>query len=313
MTVRRSGAAALAAVLVTLLAPLIVSGPPASATGAPTLQSISYGDHPPYARTGWVNQPIATVTLSAPADGDTAVTVTSSNPGVATVQSPVTVPAGQRSAAVLVTGVSPGDATISASLGTVELALAPALHVGGVVDVPNLSSLSVDPAHVQPGDPAVGTVVLDFLAPPGGFVVTLSSSDAAAQVPTQVVVPEDTDRASFDITTSAGALTVATISATAGDVTRTDTLEIADAIGPDTTITKVTVRQATHKAAIRFTASEAGSTFRCKLDSASYRSCTSPAAYRHLSTGRHAFRVRAVDANGSPDPTPAVARFRIKR
>jgi Ca2+-binding RTX toxin-like protein len=64
--------------------------------------------------------------------------------------------------------------------------------------------------------------------------------------------------------------------------------------------------------AFRFASSEAGSSFRCKLDAKPYRSCRSPRAYR-VKAGRHAFRVFAIDAAGNRDSTPAVFRFRLRR
>ena len=66
------------------------------------------------------------------------------------------------------------------------------------------------------------------------------------------------------------------------------------------------------RVAFRFTANEAGSSFRCKLDRKPYRPCASPRTYS-VKAGRHAFRVFAVDAAGNADPTPALFRFRLRR
>jgi Ca2+-binding RTX toxin-like protein len=68
----------------------------------------------------------------------------------------------------------------------------------------------------------------------------------------------------------------------------------------------------TRRVSFRFTASERGSSFRCKIDRRPLRPCTSPRAYR-VALGRHAFRVLAVDAAGNADPTPAVFQFRLVR
>jgi Ca2+-binding RTX toxin-like protein len=64
--------------------------------------------------------------------------------------------------------------------------------------------------------------------------------------------------------------------------------------------------------AFRFASSEAGSSFRCKLDAKPYRSCRSPRAYR-VKAGRHAFRVFAIDAAGNRDRTPSPFRFRVRQ
>jgi Ca2+-binding RTX toxin-like protein len=66
------------------------------------------------------------------------------------------------------------------------------------------------------------------------------------------------------------------------------------------------------RVAFRFTSSEAGSTFRCKLDAKPYRPCASPRVY-NLSLGRHAVRIVAVDAAGNADRSPALFRFQIRQ
>jgi hypothetical protein len=66
------------------------------------------------------------------------------------------------------------------------------------------------------------------------------------------------------------------------------------------------------KATFRFFATEADSTFRCKLDGHAWHSCTSPRAYGGLKEGRHVFEVQAMDAAGNADLTPAKRIWRVK-
>lgn len=60
----------------------------------------------------------------------------------------------------------------------------------------------------------------------------------------------------------------------------------------------------------RFASSEAGGSFRCKLDRDRVRTCHSPRVYR-LRSGAHTFRVFAVDPAGNRDRSPALFRFSV--
>jgi hypothetical protein len=58
-----------------------------------------------------------------------------------------------------------------------------------------------------------------------------------------------------------------------------------------------------------FSSSEAGSTFECRVDGAAFTPCSSPNTLVSQSEGTHTFTVRATDAAGNTDPTPAVRIF----
>jgi hypothetical protein len=58
-------------------------------------------------------------------------------------------------------------------------------------------------------------------------------------------------------------------------------------------------------ASFGFSSDPVGASFECKLDGGTFDPCASPKEYTGLSDGPHAFDVRAVDAAGNRDPTPA--------
>jgi hypothetical protein len=86
---------------------------------------------------------------------------------------------------------------------------------------------------------------------------------------------------------------------------------------PDTSIgSGPTGRINTTSAPFSFTSSEAGSTFKCKLDGpgstlGTETACGSPQPYSDLANGTYKFSVYAIDASGSPDPTPATRSFTV--
>jgi hypothetical protein len=61
----------------------------------------------------------------------------------------------------------------------------------------------------------------------------------------------------------------------------------------------------------RFGADEAGVSFECRVDSGVFRKCRSPFTTKRLSPGHHTFRVRARDASGLADPSPAIFGFSV--
>ena len=61
----------------------------------------------------------------------------------------------------------------------------------------------------------------------------------------------------------------------------------------------------------KFKSTESGSKFKCKLDRKKFRKCKSPKTYRGLDPGPHIFKVKAIDADGNVDKTPAKDRFAV--
>ena len=58
-------------------------------------------------------------------------------------------------------------------------------------------------------------------------------------------------------------------------------------------------------ASFSFRATPDESTFECQLDGTGFSGCSSPKTYNDLPDGSHTFQVRAQDAVGNPDSTPA--------
>jgi hypothetical protein len=85
-----------------------------------------------------------------------------------------------------------------------------------------------------------------------------------------------------------------------------------DATAPDTSITAgPSSTTASTAASLRFTADEAASTFECLIDDADWAPCDSPKAYSGLATGPHTFTVRAIDAAGNADASPATTTWTV--
>ena len=64
-------------------------------------------------------------------------------------------------------------------------------------------------------------------------------------------------------------------------------------------------------ASFSFTASDAGPGFECRLDSGAFADCSSSQSYSGLSETAHTFEVRAEDAAGNLDPTPATYAWTV--
>ena len=170
----------------------------------------------------------AAVGLTGPApQGGFAFSVTSSNTAAASVPATVTVPAGATSTTFTVTtyavsalaspkiSISTGTTTKSATLS--------------VTAKPAVSAIALAPAGISSGGTALATVTLNAPAGQGGTVVTVKSSNTAvATVPAAITVPEGAAGGTFNVTggTVTGSST-ASISATAGGVTKNATLTVS--------------------------------------------------------------------------------------
>jgi hypothetical protein len=89
----------------------------------------------------------------------------------------------------------------------------------------------------------------------------------------------------------------------------------ADTTSPETTL-DTTPNSTTSSVVATFgfsgTDNRSSVTFECSVDGGTYASCTSPFSTSTLSAGSHIFAVRAVDAAGNIDPTPASYTWTIE-
>jgi trypsin len=83
---------------------------------------------------------------------------------------------------------------------------------------------------------------------------------------------------------------------------------------PDTQITKGPKNKTKKKkATFEFTSTQPGSSFECAVDGQSFKvACTSPFKVK-VKKGRHTFQVRAIDATGATDPSPASDTWKRKK
>lgn len=62
----------------------------------------------------------------------------------------------------------------------------------------------------------------------------------------------------------------------------------------------------------RYRSDSRAARFECSLDGGPWRRCFRGRFRRYVEPGRHSFRVRAVAADGTHDPTPAIRRWRVE-
>ncbi len=85
-----------------------------------------------------------------------------------------------------------------------------------------------------------------------------------------------------------------------------------DRTAPNTTITSAPPTLTNNPVAtFTFISTEAGGGFQCSLDGSIFTDCTSPYATAPLLDGKHTFKVKAVDAAGNADKTPARASWTV--
>ena len=199
------------------------------------------------------------------------------------------------------------DDTPKSSLATIRNA-ASASRAGTLTTCPDTR-----PPTVTLTAPAAGAVVHGTVT----FTATASDDVGVGKVEWlvngNVVAAKAVAPYSFDWASGASGPT--TITARALDAARnaaTSSVTVTvDNTPPDTTLTSTPPGVGPDSATFAFAATEPGATFECSLDGAAFSACTSPKTYTGLAPGPHSFSVRAADALGNVDATPATYSWNV--
>ena len=168
-----------------------------------------------------------------------------------------------------------------------------------------------DSKTVSEGDPATTINVLANDTDPDGGPKTITAKTNGAHGTVAITnsvadltytpAPDYCGPDSFTYTINGGSTATVSI-----------TVSCVDDEAPQTIVDKATVAQKKRLAKFTFSSNEAGSTFTCKIDKKAFKHCDSPKVFKKLKSGKHKFKVIATDKAGNADPTPAIAKFRIK-
>ena len=268
--------------------------------------------------------------ITAETDGELVRVVDNSGPtGTFTGSPTVLIPA---RANIAIRGVAMAPAAPQPDL-TVSVAAPAGAVVGAPYDytltVANIGTADTSGVSVRFGLPAGVTFgsaagASGFTGTHTGGVVTFSGGSVAAGGSASLTVTV-TPAAVGTVTVAAGAA----VADPAGAIAEIDeannastgaastNVQASDTSAPATTITAQPDSQTTStSASFSFTGEDdvtpaGGLTFECSIDTEAFAPCSSPQEYTNLAVGAHTFQVRAKDAAGNTDATPAIASWTV--
>lgn len=148
-----------------------------------------------------------------------------------------------------------------------------------------------------------GADTFDAPAPVGPYADAMAAFNGGQANGTWLLFVRD-DTVSYDTGWLLGAPTLTVTTGTTG---------VTDVTAPDTKITKKPKTGFKRSSKVKFASNEAGVTFECKVDSKKFKPCSSPLKLKNLRFGKHQIQVRAIDAAGNVDGSPARANWKVKK
>ncbi|MFL5345808.1 MAG: adventurous gliding motility protein AgmC [Hyalangium sp.] len=244
-----------------------------------------------------------------------------------------------------ISGTSELNSTVTISLGTQELGTVQTDASGHWSFTPttplaegsyDVSAVATNPVGNTGERSNVNHFTIDT-TPPGAPVVTRPVNDSVTQdtTPTLSGTAEPNSTVTVSLNGSAVGTTTAdttgnwsltpttpladgtyTVTATATDVAGNTSLAsspvrfFVDTTPPETTIVSAPSGQTENPdASFDFSSNESNVTYECSLDGAAFAACSDPVTFSGVAEGDHTLQVRARDAVGNVDPTPASATW----
>jgi hypothetical protein len=170
--------------------------------------------------------------------------------------------------------------------------------------------------HMVPGERANDLTPAVAGSAPGAATVMVYASANCSGSPVAKGTPAQL-AAGFEVSVAKNAAaTFSAVSVGAQHSGCSDPVAYAeDSTAPRTRITMGPgVKTRKHKAVFRFTditKDPPGTTFKCKVDKAKWKPCSSPFHLRHLHLGHHALQIRATDTAGNVERKPVKRLFRV--
>ncbi|TML40165.1 MAG: hypothetical protein E6G25_06095 [Actinobacteria bacterium] len=209
----------------------------------------------------------------------------------------------QYSAAITPTAVQPSQSALY-EIDLKSHPRAPDSANEAEIDIPDGFSIDTSPIAITSCSATVWDATVD----------TAASRIVATSAPGAELCPGGTLSVSFSATGPAGEdvyLWTTRLTGASGPFTLAGSqpTTTVDGTAPETSLDAHPPDPNGRDASFSFSGNDAGGTgvagFECDLDGGGFTACTSPQAYSGLADGSHTFQVRAHDAVGNIDPTPA--------